>query len=175
MKKAVKILGLSMIVVAMCIMTTNAQEKGDMAVGGSVSVGTGNDFTNIGIGAKFQYNILDPLRLEGSFTYFLKKDGLGMWDLSAYAHYLFKVGDKIAVYPLVGLGIMNFSSEEEDFDFDDFDVVTKTNTESKFATSFGGGVDFKLTDKLVFNVEAKYKIIESMNRLVLSAGIAYKF
>jgi outer membrane protein X len=85
----------------------NAQEKGDMAVGGNLVLGSGDSFTNYGIGAKFQYNVTNPLRLEGSFTYFLKKDYLTMWDLSANAHWLFPVADKITVYPLAGLGILN--------------------------------------------------------------------
>ena len=55
-------------------LTAGAQEKGDMAAGGNPVFGSGDGLSNIGIGAKFQYNVTTPIRLEGSFTYFLKKD-----------------------------------------------------------------------------------------------------
>jgi opacity protein-like surface antigen len=69
-------------------------------------LGSGDSYSNYGIGAKFQYNVTKPIRLEGSFTYFLKKDLISMWDLSVNAHYLFPIADKLTVYPLAGLGLL---------------------------------------------------------------------
>lgn len=143
----------------------NAQEKGDMAAGGNLVLGSGDSFTNYGIGAKFQYNVTNPLRLEGSFTYFLKKDNLTMWDLSANAHWLFPVAGKITVYPLAGLGILNYGSSYGGYSASSSDI----------AFNLGGGIDYKLTDKLVLNAELKYKISDQWDRLLLSAGLAYKF
>jgi outer membrane protein X len=143
----------------------NAQEKGDMAAGGNLVLGSGDSFTNYGIGAKFQYNVTNPIRLEGSFTYFLKKDNLTMWDLSVNAHYLFPVADKLTVYPLAGLGILNYGSSYGGYSASSSDI----------AFNLGGGIDYKLTDKLVFNAELKYKISDTWDRLLLSAGLAYKF
>ncbi|GHV48630.1 hypothetical protein FACS1894181_04920 [Bacteroidia bacterium] len=142
-----------------------AQEKGDMAAGGNLVLGSGDSFTNIGIGAKFQYNVTTPIRLEGSFTYFLKKDYLTMWDLSANAHWLFPVADKITVYPLAGLGILNYGSSYGSYSASTSDI----------AFNLGGGIDYKLTDKLILNAELKYKISDTWDRLLLSAGLAYKF
>jgi outer membrane protein X len=143
----------------------NAQEKGDMAAGGNLVLGSGDSFTNYGIGAKFQYNVTNPLRLEGSFTYFLKKDNLTMWDLSANAHWLFPVAGKVTVYPLAGLGILNYGSSYGGYSASSSDI----------AFNLGGGIDYKLTDKLVLNAELKYKISDQWDRLLLSAGLAYKF
>jgi outer membrane protein X len=143
----------------------NAQEKGDMAAGGNLVLGLGDSCTNYGIGAKFQYNATNPLRLEGSFTYFLKKDNLTMWDLSANAHWLFPVADKVTVYPLAGLGILNYGSSYGGYSASSSDI----------AFNLGGGIDYKLTDKLALNAELKYKISDTWDRLLLSAGLAYKF
>jgi outer membrane protein X len=143
-----------------------AQEKGDMAAGVNLVLGSGDSFTNFGIGAKFQYSVTNPLRLEGSFTYFLKKDYLKMWDLSVNGHWLFPLSDKITVYPLAGLGILNCSLDLGELSGD---------PTSDFTFNFGGGVDFNLTDKLILNAEVKYKISDVWSRLQLSAGIAYKF
>ena len=142
-----------------------AQSKGDMAAGGHLVIGTGDSYTNIGIGGKFQYNVIDPVRLEGSFTFFLKKDYVSMWDLSVNGHYLFPVADRITVYPLAGLGIYG---TKVDFGFGSV-------SGSDVCINLGGGIDFKLTDQLFLTGELKYKIVNNWNRLMLSAGVAYKF
>ena len=142
-----------------------AQQKGDMAVGGNLVLGSGDSYSNIGIGPKFQYNVTDPIRLEGSFTYFLKKDYVSMWDLSVNGHYLFPVTDVITLYPLAGLGILGTKLHGIGGSWSDSDVCI----------NLGGGIDIKLTDQLSLNGELKYKIVNNWNRLLLSAGIAYKF
>ncbi|MDR1226264.1 MAG: porin family protein [Prevotellaceae bacterium] len=156
-------------VMAIAIMTMSvaagAQEKGDMAAGGNLVLGSGNSFTNYGIGVRFQYNVTNPFRLEGSFTYFLKKDNFTMWDLSANAHWLFPVTDKITVYPLAGLGILNSGANYGFY----------SASKSDIAFNLGGGIDYRLTDSLILNAELKYKISDWWDRLMLSAGLAYKF
>jgi outer membrane protein X len=164
-------------IVAITVLTMNvvadAQEKGDMAAGGNIVLGSGDSFTNFGIGGKFQYNVTNPFRLEGSFTYFLKKDYITMWDLSVNGHWLFPVADKITVYPLAGLGILNHGYDLnlglEEYGFEDSDST------SDIAFNLGGGIDYQLTDKLILNAELKYKISDHLDRFLISAGLAYKF
>jgi outer membrane protein X len=159
------------VMAAVLVINASAQEKGDMAAGGGLVLGTGSSFTNFGIGAKFQYNVTDPLRLEGAFSYFLKKDYVTMWDLSVNAHWLFRVSDKMTAYPLAGLGILNSGAS---FDAG-YGYGSVSSSTSNFGLNLGGGMDFKLTDKLCFNAELKYKIADVWNRLLLSAGVAYSF
>jgi outer membrane protein X len=162
---------IAVIAVVTMSVAANAQEKGDMAEGGNLVLGTGDSFTNFGIGAKFQYNVMKPLRLEGSFTYFLKKDYVTMWDLSVNGHWLFPVADKLTVYPLAGLGLLG-SSANVNLGYGFGDV---SSSGSDFAFTFGGGLDYQLTDQLTGNVELKYKIADVWDRLLLSAGVAYRF
>lgn len=149
------------------ISTTNvsAQGKGDMAVGAGLAYGTGDSFSNIGLGAKFQWNPIEKLRIEPSFTYYFKKDYISMWDLSANAHYLFPVAEKFTLYPLAGVGILNAKVS----------VAGVSASDSEFGFNLGGGADFKLSDKLFLNAELKYKIGDAWNRFIISAGIGYKF
>ena len=140
-------------------MAVYAQEKGDIAVGGNLVFGSGNSFTNVGFGPKFQYNIADPIRLEGSYTYFLKKNGWSMWDLSANVHYLFPITDEITIYPLAGVGILGAGG----------------GSDHEFGLNLGGGIDYKLTSKLFLNGELKYKFGDNWDRLLISAGIGYRF
>jgi outer membrane protein X len=170
MNNVLKRVAIAAIAVVTISMTALAQKKGDMAVGGSVTLGSGDSYSNYGIGAKFQYNILTPLRLEGSFTYFLKKDYLTMWDLSVNAHWLFPITDKLTVYPLAGAGLLNYGT---DLGLGGYGV-SDTST-SDIAYNLGGGIDLHLTDNLSLNAEAKYKISDVWDRLLLSAGITYRF
>ena len=171
MSKMKKLLLKKMVIVAITLLTinvaANAQEKGDMAVGGNLTLGTGNSLTNFGIGAKFQYNVTNPLRLEGSFTYFLKKDLISMWDLSANGHWLIPLTDNIVVYPLAGLSILGVAV--------DLGILGGSASDNTFGVNLGGGIEFKLTDKLVLNAEPKYRIGNHWSRFFISAGLAYRF
>ena len=165
MKKVFKIAIVAIAAVTMSV-AAQAQQKGDMAAGGSLVIGTGDSFTNVGISGKFLYNVTDPIRMEGSLTFFLKKNNVSFWDISVNGHYLFPVADQITVYPLAGLGI--FGSKVDMGSWGSY-------SNSDVCFNIGGGMDFKLTDQLFLNAELKYKIVNHWNRLMISAGITYKF
>ena len=86
----------------------SAQEKGDMAVGLNLGVApcleSGASVTNFGIGAKFQYNVTNPIRLEAAFDYGFKNKGVDVMTIGVNAHYIFNVANKFNIYPLVGVG-----------------------------------------------------------------------
>ena len=81
--------------------STYAQEVGDIAVGVSIEITPGwveesrtedePKSNNGGFGAKIQYNVTKPIRLEGVFVYLPSSDRLGMWNININAHYLFPV------------------------------------------------------------------------------------
>jgi outer membrane protein X len=155
-------------------MASNAQEVGDQAVGGSLVLGSRNSYTNYGIGARYLYNITSPIRLDGSFTYFLKKNYISMWDLSVNAHWLFPVADKTTVYPLAGLGVFGSSVNIPKTEVAGI-TIGGSSSASDLAFNLGGGIDQKLTDVLTLNAELKYKIVDQGSRFLISAGIIYKF
>lgn len=150
--------------------TASAQEKGDMAAGVHFAYGTGDGFSNMGIGAKFQWNVIDKLRLEPSFTYFLKKDYISMWDINANVHYQFVLGDVVNLYPLAGLSVMGVKAS---VDLGEYGSASASDTE--FGFNLGAGADFNLSERLVLNVEAKYKIGGNWSRFIALVGIGYKF
>jgi outer membrane protein X len=172
-------------VVAFIAATVNvaayAQEKGDMAAGANVAVGMGDNLTNYGIGGKFQYSVTDPIRVEGSLTFFLPKNfgvpgfktSVSFWDFCVNGHYLFPVADKVKVYPLAGLGIQGWR-HKSDIDLGVWGASGKA-TGSDICVNLGGGADFKLTDNLILNGELKYRISGGWDRFLISVGVAYKF
>ncbi|GHV48975.1 hypothetical protein FACS1894181_06330 [Bacteroidia bacterium] len=155
-------------------MAAFAQEKGDMAAGANLLLGTGNGYSNIGLGGKFLYNITAPIRLAGEFDYFLKKNYLSMWDFSVYGHYLFPVADKITVFPAAGLGILG-STVSYPYGWGEFvPGFNSSYSGSDFALSLGGGADFQLTSNLFATGELRIKISDG-TRFNIVAGVAYKF
>jgi outer membrane protein X len=161
-------MAIAIIATTMCL-TTHAQKKGDLAAGLNLVLGIGSNsgvsYTNIGVGAKFLYNVIDPIRLEGSFTYFLEKDFVSMWDFSMNGHFLLPLTDQITVYPLAGLGIFGTK----------VDFGLGAITDSNICVNLGAGIDYKLSDQFFFNAEMKFKFVNNWNRQLLSAGITYKF
>jgi outer membrane protein X len=161
MKKIFRKVAITAIAILSISAVAIAQEKGDMAIGGNLVFGSGDSYNNVGIGAKYQYNILVPLRLEGSLTFFPQQDMVTMLDLSVNGHWLLPVAENANVYPLAGLGILNYGGAG--------------SATTDLAFNLGGGIDYKWSENIIFNAEMKYKISDVWNRMLISVGVAYKF
>lgn len=161
-------------IMCLSVVSVNAQSKGDMAAGVNLNLGfaygndmtteDGGDFSNIGIGAKFQYNITDPIRLEAAFNKFLKKDYISMYDFMVNAHYLFGIGN-LTVYPAVGLGVLGVKTS----------FMGYSASASEFGFNVGGGAELPISDKINLGAELKYISAAELNRLTLQFGATYKF
>ena len=149
-----------------------------MAVGLNLGVApcleSGAKVTNFGIGAKFQYNVTNPIRLEADVDYWFKNKGMDVFDITANVHYLFNVGNKLKVYPLVGIGYARIggSLEFDDPDYKDYDDEASI---SKFLFNVGAGVEYPISSKLSVGAEIKYQYIQYFSRLPINIGITYKF
>ena len=161
--------------VAFIGMSVQAQNvKGDMAAGVNVAYGTKDGFSNFGIGAKFQYNLSDAIRIEPSATYFFKKDYTKMWDANVNIHYLFNVAEKFTVYPLAGVSLVGVKAEV-DLDFGVMDFGEVSASETKFGANLGGGAQYWLTESFALNFEVKYQLVSDFDRPVFSLGSVVKF
>lgn len=151
-------------------------QKGEMAVGANINYGTEG---SIGFGAKYRYNILDALRIEPSFDYYVGEHSINMFDINVNAHYLFDVVDKVKVYPLFGLGFTswgvsgNFAGD--DGAMDEYMEASSSSRLNKIAVNIGVGGEYLLSEKIAINLEMKYQIISNFNQFVIGAGVAYKF
>lgn len=152
---------LAFVVVAIMGVSAASAQKGAMAVGGNLLYGT--EINSVGLGAKFQYGILENLRGEASFNYYFQNKGFRMWDLNANAHYLFDIAPKFRAYPLAGLTVVNKSYCDVD------DSVTR------FGLNLGGGCEYDVTPNVALNAEFKYSIVSTIDQAVFSVGAVYKF
>ena len=172
----------AMVVVATTMSVTAYAQmyEGDKAFGGSLLI-AGDETTLAGIGANFQYNITDPIRLEGSFSYFFPKKeserymgttietSLNMWNLSLNGHYLLPISDKVTAYPLAGLGIAGLKAKASALE------ISESVSKNLFGVNLGGGLDYHVTDAITFNVEARYFIANEGGIYFLRAGVAFRF
>lgn len=191
-------ISLCMVLVGLC---ASAQQKGDMAVGLNLGVApcleSGASLTNFGIGAKFQYNVTNPIRLEADVDYWVKSKGVDVFDITANVHYLFKIGQKLNIYPLAGIGYAHIGGGFSAGDFDDLkdtmqgvggylgdydgydeweDSLDKTSGgANKFLFNVGVGVEYPLTAKFSIGAEVKYQYMRYFSRMPITVGVTYKF
>ena len=171
--KTVFLKRMAIVIIAVATMSVSAaaQKQGEMAAGANLLFGTTSGYSNVGLGAKFLYNVTDPIRLSGEFDYFLKSNYVNYYDFSVYGHYLFPVAEKIVAYPEVGLGVLGSTVS--------FPTIPGWGTPnsasgSDFALSIGGGADYALSPNLTLNAGLRLKLV-SGSWFNIFAGIAYKF
>jgi len=174
----------------------SAQEKGDMTLGLNLGVApcleSGVSVTNFGLGAKFQYNVSNPVRFEADLDYWFKDKGLDFFDVSANVQYIFKAG-KLNVYPTIGIGIARVGNSVStssysyapqrssryggDWDYDyDYDAdVDFSSSSLYFLFNVGLGAEYPVNDKLSIGAEVKYQYIDNFSRLPVTVGATYKF
>jgi len=156
-----------------------SQQTGDIAGGVSIRLGLydGEITPNFGIGPRFQYNASDPIRLDGSFTFFFPKkfDIMGMstttsmWNLDMNVHFLYPMSDNLNLYPLAGLAIVGIGAKVEMLG------LSNSNSKTYVGANFGGGIDLKLSDTFSLNSELKLQYFEEGGDLFFSAGIIKRF
>lgn len=150
-------------------------EKGDMAAGVNLAYGVKDGFSNFGIGAKFQYNFTDALRIEPSATYYFKKDYITMWDVNVNLHYLFNVADKFAIYPLAGVSLVGVKASYDGFEYGGYEVEGGSASSSKFGFNVGAGAQYWVTETFGLNLDIKYQIVSDFNRPIFALGGVFKF
>lgn len=187
------------VIIALCMMLTGAvasfAQEGRMAAGINLGVApvieTGGP-TNFGLGAKFQYNITDPIRVEADLEYWFKAKETSIFDVYANVHYLIPIVDKLKLYPLAGIGYANIHMSTPKIEIPNMpnipgmpnisdllgeaqDVLDDSANASRFLFNIGIGAEYDLTDNLTANFEFYYQYMKDCNRLPIKLGIAYKF
>jgi len=157
---------------------------------------SGVSLNNFGISGKFQYGITDAVRGEIAVGYDFKDKGISFFEAGASVHYLFNVGDKLRVYPIIGVGYANINYDFGDMiDFDDDywydsksrekakdyyydlddDDIDIDDSDDKLYVNAGLGAEYDISNNFAVSLEVKYQYIKDLNRLPVSLGFVYKF
>ena len=139
----------------------NAQvHQGETAVG--VNLVYGSEIESMGLGARFQYGILDQLRGEVGFNYFFEHDHVDWWDVNINAHYLVPLKtDQFYIYPLAGL---NYTMAK----FGDYES-------NHIGLNLGAGMEYEFNEHWGANLEYRHTIIRKVDQGVIGLGLNYKF
>ena len=141
------------------------------AVGANLVYGT--EIKSPGIGARFQYGILDQLRTEVGFNYFFEHKKNSCWDVNINAHYLLNVwNQKVYIYPIVGI---NYTMMKYGRHTEEDGTVVPSDEDNHIGFNVGLGAEYELTDHIGVNLEYRHTIIRSVDQGVIGAGINYKF
>ena len=144
----------------------NAQvHQGETAAG--VNLVYGSEIENLGIGARFQYGVLDQLRTEVGFNYFFEKNHMSWWDVNINAHYLVGLwNEQLYIYPLAGLNytMVDFKGE-----------FNEKGEENHIGLNLGAGIEYEINDHFGVNFEYRHTIIRKVDQGVFGLGINYKF
>ena len=127
--------------------------------------GTEADMPGVGIHFKTQY--LESWRTVVSGNYYFKKNGVSCYDVNLEGNYIFFVGEKIQLYPLVGGRAAIWHTDAVNSSGD--------NTQYKIGFNAGGGIDYLLGEHWGLNAEVKYQIISHASQVVFGIGASYRF
>ena len=145
----------ALVIVAALISMTAFAQQGDKAVGARLVYGS--EIEKLGLGIVGQYGITNEVRGDASLFYYPDSD-FSAFEFNANAHYLLG-NDSVTFYPFAGLNITNIKH-----------VATKPGL------NVGCGIEFPLTDKLVFAAEAKYIIAKKgFAQFVIGGGLNFRF
>ena len=139
--------------------------QGQTAVGANLVYGT--EIESLGLGARFQYGILDQLRAEVGFNGFFEHNHTTWWDVNLNAHYLLGLwNDQLYFYPLAGL---NYSMTKVKVPGE------KSDEENHIGLNLGAGIEYELNEHFGVNFEFRHTIIRKVDQGVLGLGVNYKF
>lgn len=137
---------------------------GDMALG--VQLSNASAMNQMGLGVRFQCELVDAFRLEPSFDYYFKHNSCSTWEINLNLHYMIGVTSKFDVYPLAGLGYAHWSHDVGD---------GLSRNLDRLALNLGGGGEVAVTNKVAFTGELRYQIMSDYSQFVPMVGVKLKF
>lgn len=139
-------------------------QQGETAVGANLVYGS--EIESLGLGARFQYGILDHLRAEVGLNGFFEHKHTSWWDVNVNAHYLLGLwNEQLYFYPLVGL---NYTMTK-------VKVEGVSDEENHIGLNVGAGVEYELNEHFGVNLEYRHTIVRKVDQGIIGLGINYKF
>ena len=138
--------------------------QGETAAG--INLVYGSEIESLGIGARFQYGILDQLRAEIGFNGFFAHNHTSCFDVNLNAHYLVGLwNDQLYIYPLAGVNYTMMKFKDNGI----------SDEENHVGLNVGGGAEYLIDDHFSAAFEYRHTIIRKVDQGVLSLGLSYRF
>ena len=143
--------------------------QGETAAGVNLLFGSWNE--SLGIGARFQYGILDQLRTEVSVNHYFARKHRSCWDINLNAHYLLNVSNhQFYFYPLAGI---NYTMTNDKKKPDEY--PNGKGESNHIGLNVGAGFEYELNDHFGVNLEYRHTIVRKVDQGVIGLGVNYKF
>ncbi len=153
-------------VVALCGVFQNAKAQFSAGVG----LAYATEINNLGISAQAAYDFTEEWAATGSFTYFLKKDGVKNSAIDLNANYIFTEIENVGkLYGLVGLNHWTVSTDKIVIA-----GVTIGGSSSETGVNLGAGLKMEMSEKMLLCPELKYSTTGS-GYFSLGAKLMFKF
>jgi outer membrane protein X len=143
----------------------------EWTVGAQMVYGTEGNMP--GAGLHFKTHYLEDWRTVLSGNYYFKKNGLSCYDVNIEGNYIFNIGEKIQLYPLLGGRVAIWHVDDVNVDVWHFD--NSDNSHYEIGLNAGGGIDYLLGEHWLVNAEVKYQYIKDADQVLFSVGLGYRF
>lgn len=157
----------AMICMAVLALSTNAQVYQGKAAAG-LNLLYGSEIESMGIGANFQYVVIDQLRGQVEFDAFFKHRNTNWFDVSINAEYLVALKtDMLYIYPLAGMTYSMVTIKEP--------LTGVKDEENHVGLNVGAGLEYEINDHFAAIAEYRHTIMRKVDQGVFAIGAKYKF
>lgn len=159
-------------------------QKGDVAIGTNINVGSA--LSSMGVGFKAQYFLLDNLRIEPSVDYSYdvtsNSTDITMWSVNTNVQYLFNITDGLSIYPYLGAMYSSWEDEKSNAYYDASSFLSSSSSSvrrneivNRFSALAGVGAEYYFTDLVGIYADLEYQFIKDYQQVLFSVGVSYKF
>ena len=165
--------------VVLLSMSTQAQEKGDFAVGvhagvtmTEIELGKEKESTTqFGVGAFAQYNLSDHWRAELEGNYHPMKNHVSDFIVGLNFHYLINLSENFKIYPLLGYAFAFVHSET----FTEGSITVQGDDDTDGGIQLGLGAQYNLSNNWFISADYKYQPGIFGDGHVVMGGIGIRF
>ena len=162
---------LPLLFLALFTFKANAQEVGDIRVGGGLVYGTAIE--ELGINIRGDYQFAELIKGGADFTFFFAPENFSFNTLNLNGFYMFDV-EGFNPYALAGLNFSFYSANFQSTTIGGITIGGGSVTDTAVGLNLGGGADFPLSENLAGFGEVKY-VISNYDGLAITAGIKFLF
>lgn len=168
---------LGLIISFISIYTISAQDQtGKFSLAGNLNYGT--KIESLGIGLRGQYGFMENIRGSLEYKYYIDRHNTSAWGISADAHYVFGVSDKVSLYPIAGLTFSRWTTDFGRINGIDIGELIEGKTKysnNRLGFNIGFAGQIALSNNTFLQIEAKEALIKDYTQFVISVGFMYQF
>lgn len=148
--------------------------KGDKAFGVKAGYATINNSALAGI--FLQYSFSDHLRIQPGAQCIFRHEDRDAFQIDLDVHFPLNIsGERTSLYPIAGINYSSWNRHHKETVAEEIATKDVSTRKGYIGLNAGCGFDYKITNTLLINAEARYSFVKSNSSLQISVGIGYLF